>query len=42
MHHFDGDVAIMSEIARQEYRRHGSATQLALDAIAVGQPLGDA
>jgi hypothetical protein len=35
--HFEGDIALVSEIARQKYSRHAACAERALDQIAIGQ-----
>jgi hypothetical protein len=37
MEHLDGDVAVVPEIVPHEHRGHPSRTELALDAVAIGQ-----
>ena len=35
--HLDGDLAIMLEVMREIDRRHAACTQLAVEAVAIGQ-----
>ena len=33
--HLDGDVAVVSQVARKKHRRHAACAELSLDAIAI-------